>query len=61
MAKFIKLPNKEVVNLDLVFKILRHGKQVKVFKDEKFASFIEFSSEEDSIDYFDHLEKIITY
>ncbi len=60
MAKFIKLPNEEIINLDLVFKILRHGKQVQVFS-EKFSSFIEFSNDVEAIKYFDYIEKIITY
>ena len=61
MAKFIKLPNEEVVNLDLVFKVVKIGKYVKFIKNEKQSSIVELSTEEAASIYFKEIETSLTY
>jgi hypothetical protein len=61
MAKFIKLPNEEVVNLDLVFKVVKIGNYVKFIKNEKQSSIVELSTEEAASIYFKEIEMSLTY
>jgi len=61
MAKFIKLPNNEVVNLELVFKLVLHTDVVRLISIGEISSSVKLNTKEEALDYFNYLEKILTY
>ncbi len=61
MAKFIKLPNKEIINLDHVFKVVKRNNYVRFIKNEEESSTVELSTEEAASIYFKEIETFLTY
>jgi len=61
MAKFIKLPNNEVVNLELVFKLVLHTDVVRLISTGETSSSVKLNTKEEALSYFNYLEKILTY
>ncbi len=61
MAKFIKLPNKEIINLDHVFKVVKRNNYVRFIKNGEESSTVELSTEEAASIYFKEIETFLTY
>jgi len=60
MAKFIRTPSGEIVNLDSVFRVIRVGLKVQFIGNNEY-SHVNFDVEEEAVEYFEHMSASLTY